>query len=225
MKYARISTIALLVTSVAGSVTLAQTAVTTPINNWSYQRHSSTATEGFLRGTATVIQATGQKNYLDSIANVNHQEAQRRRIENSNLYVKTYFENKEINRQYRAKYASAPPTKERWARITAAALPDRLTESQYDPTTGKLVWPHILRDEEYTAFRNRIDELFASRSPDSSGDGSPSQREIANLIDGMKMLLKTNIETVSLSQYGNAKMFLLSLDYEAQLPLDNAPRT
>lgn len=225
MKYARITTIALLVTSVAGSFAVAQTAVTTPINNWSYQRHSSTATEGFLRGTATVIQAAGQKNYLDSIASVNHQEALRRRIENSNLYVKTYFENKEINRQYREKYASAPPSAERWARITAASLPDRLTESQYDPTTGKLVWPHILRDEEYTAFRDRINELFASRSPNNCGDGSPSQREIANLIDGMKMLLKSNIDTVSLSQYGNAKMFLMSLDYEAQLPLDHSPRT
>ena len=223
--FARITPIALLLASVAGSFASAQTAVTTPINNWSYQRHSSTAAEGFLRGTATVIQAAGQKNYLDSVASVNYQEALRRRIENSNLYVKTYFENKEINRQYREKYASAPPTEERWARITAASLPDRLSESQYDPNTGKLVWPHILRGEEYAAFRKRVDELFASRTPDNSGDGSPSQREIANLIDGMKMLLKSNIDTVSLSQYGNAKMFLVSLDYEAQLPLDNTPQT
>lgn len=190
-----------------------------PIYNWSYVGHSSTAGEGYLRGAASVIQSAGQANYLNSVAAVNFQEANRRRIENHHVYVRNYFENKEINRQYRLKYASSPPTKEQWAEVTQAALPDRLTPEQYDAATGKLVWPHILRTDEYAAFRERIDELFASRTPDNSGDGSPSQRELATLIDGMALLLKSNIDSVTASQYGAAKWFLRSLDYEAQLPL------
>jgi hypothetical protein len=206
------------------SMAVAQNGViTTPINNWSYLRHSSTATEGFLRGQATVIQAAGEASYLNSIAAVNYQEAARRRIENHNLYVQKYFENREANYQFREKYASAPPTKEQWARITDASLPDRLTAEQYDPATGRLVWPHILRGDEYAAFRNRIDELIANRTPDNSGDGSPSQRELSELISGMKILLKNNIDTVTTSQYGSAKWFLLSLEYEAQLPLQAVP--
>ncbi len=197
----------------------------TPISNWSYVRHSSTFEEGYLRGSAAVIQSAGQTNYLNSLAAVNRQEAARRAIENHNLYVRKYFENQEINRQYREKYAPVPPTKEEWLRVTEAALPDRLTAEQYDASTGRLVWPHILRTDEYRAFRERIDDLFANRTPDNSGNGSPSQRELATLIDGMKMLLKNNIDTVSSSQYASSKWFLLSLDYEAQLPLKSIPAT
>lgn len=202
-----------------GAIALAQDpVVVAPINNWSYQRHASTATEGFLRGQASVIQAAGQTNYLNSIALVNLQEAKRRAIANHGLYVKTYFENKEMNRQYRERYAATPPTKEQWARVVAASLPDRLTEEQLDPTTGKLIWPHVLRGDEYKAFRTRIDDLMAVRTPENSGDGSPHQRRLAELVSAMKHLLKSNIDDLSASQYGAAKMFLLSLEYEALLP-------
>ncbi len=210
---------------VVSSAAFAQDTVQVPISNWSYVGHSSTFEEGYLRGSAAVIQSVGQTNYLNSLAAVNRQEAVRRAIDNHNLYVRKYFENQEMNRQYREKYASVAPTKEEWARVTEAALPDRLTPEQYDQATGRLVWPHILRTDEYKAFRDRIDELFANRTPDNSGNGSLSQRELASLIGGMKLLLLENIDTVSSSQYASAKWFLLSLDYEAQLPLNKVPVT
>lgn len=199
-------------------------AVAPPIVNWSYQRHASTATEGFLRGQASVVQSAGQANYLTSLAAINYQEAVRRNIENRGLYVRTYFENKELNRQFRERYSSGPPSKERWARVVAAASPDRLTMDQYDSATGRLIWPHILRIDEYKAFRDRIDDLMAQRTPESSGNGSEIQREVATLLDGMSALLKSNIDTVSPSQYGEAKWFLLCVGYEAQQPLDPAPQ-
>ncbi|MEM7478234.1 MAG: hypothetical protein AAF483_24875 [Planctomycetota bacterium] len=214
-------TVLIALTALVSISTLASAQVAVPINNWSYQRHASTATEGYLRGSAAVIQSAGQKNYLDSVAAVNYQEALRRSIENSGLRVKTYFENKELNRAYREKYAAVPPTKEQWERITLASLPDRLTPEQFDSSTGKLVWPHILRADEYAAFRDRIDTLMASRTPGNSGDGSPAQRQLDPLIDAMKRVLKSNIDNVSFSQYAAAKWFLRSLDYEAQLPLNS----
>lgn len=206
------------------SLALAQNGpVVVPINNWNYLRHASTATEGYLRGTADVVQAAGQANYLSSVAAVNLQQANRLRIENHHLYVRKYLENKELNRQYREKYASVPPNKEQWARITAASLPDRLREDQFDPATGELVWPHILRQAEYAAIRERVDELFASRTPDNSGDGSPLQRELASLVDGMQMLLKNNSSSMSSAQFAAANWFLKSLQYEAQLPVEPSP--
>ncbi len=214
----------LVLAATAASQALAQADAQPPvINNWSYLGHSSTFEEGYLRGTANVIQSAGQANYLNSVAAVNLQEANRRRIENQNMYVRKVLENRELNAQYRARYASVAPSKEEWQRVTEAALPDRLTAEQYDPATGRLVWPHILRSDEYKAFRERIDQLFASRTPDNSGNGSPSQRELAALIDGMKMLLRSNIDSVSSSQYATTKWFLLSLDYEAELPLQSIP--
>jgi hypothetical protein len=192
-----------------------------PIHNWSYQQHSSTATEGFLRGRASVIESAGQMNYLNSVAAVNFQEAIRRRIENHNLYVRKYFENQELNRQYREKYAPIRPTEEQWKRIAESALPARLKLEELDPATGRIVWPHILRGEEYRALREPIEEVFATRTPDNSGDGSPSQRELAPLIDGITMLLKSNSHTVSSSQFAAAIWFLRSLAYEARLPLES----
>lgn len=192
-------------------------AVVTPINNWSYQHHASTAAEGFLNGEARVIEAIGQANYLNSVAAVNFQEAQGKWIDNRKKYVTTYYENKVYSKEMRDRYAKKPPTKEVWDKIVANSLPDQLTPQEYDRGTGKVTWPHILRTNEYDAFRNRIDELMSKRSAENDGDGSPFQREIASLVDAMKMLLKNNINTVTDSQYADAKAFLRSLDYEVKL--------
>ncbi len=197
--------------------------VAPPIVNWSYVGHSSTLQEGYLRGAAAAIQSAGQANYLNSIAAVNLQEAQRQALENQSTYVRNTLQNRELIQQYRERYRPRAPTAEEWKRVTEASLPERLAPDQLDPVTGELVWPHILRTDEYRPFRERIDVLFSNRTPDNSGDGSPAQRELASLIDAMKMLLKSNIKTVTLSQYSGAKWFLKSLDYEAQLPLQGLP--
>ncbi len=199
-------------------------AVVAPISNWSYQNHASTAAEGFLQGQAAVVRSVGEANYMNSVAAVNFQEAVRRNIENHGLYVRTRIENKELNRQYRERYAAPKMTQERWQRVIAASLPDRLTADQFDSATGRLVWPHILRGNEYKAFRDPIDELLSSRTPEASGDGSPNQRQLDQLVKGMMDLLKSNIDTVSASQYGAAKWFLMSIAYEAKHALSHDPQ-
>lgn len=190
-----------------------------PISNWNYQHHASTFEEGYMQGAASVLQATGQANYANSLAAVNFQEAYRRQLENSRLYVQVFLERREMVRQYLDRYGEHPPSKEQLERLAKAALPDRLTTDEYDMSTGKLVWPHILRDDSYKAFRKKIDELMASRTPENSGDGSPWQRELHQMIDGMKRTLKENIDIVTSQQYARAKWFLVSLDYEGTLPL------
>ncbi len=193
-----------------------------PINNWSYQHHASTFEEGYMLGAASVIQSAGQANYANSLAAVNFQEAYRRQLENSRLYVQVFLERREMVRQYLDRYGDHPPTREQLERIAKSALPDRLTAEEYDPVTGKLVWPHILRDEAYAPFRKRIDELMAARTPENSGDGSPWQRELHQLIDSTKRVLKQNIDTVTSQQYARAKWFLMSLDYEGTLSPSDA---
>ena len=190
-----------------------------PISNWNYQHHASTFEEGYMQGAASVLQASGQANYANSLAAVNFQEAYRRQLENSRLYVQVFLERREMVRQYLDRYGDHPPTREQLERIARNALPDRLTADEYDATTGRLVWPHILRDEAYAPFRKKIDELMTARTPENSGDGSPWQRELHQHIDGMKRVLKQNIDTVTAAQYARSKWFLVSLDYEGTLPL------
>jgi hypothetical protein len=212
--------VALLITT--GSMAWGQ-AVVTPINNWSYQRHASTAAEGFLNGQAQVIQAVGQANYLNSVAAVNLQEAHSKWIDNRKKYVTTYYENKVYSKEMRDRYSKKPPTKEEWDKVNSTAMPEPLTAQQYDRAAGKITWPHVLRTNEYDAFRNRIDDLVQKRSADNDGDGSPFQREVASLVDAMKMLLKTNFNTLTVSQYGDAKEFLRSLDVEVKTVRTFAP--
>src|SRR5690606_19722585 len=63
--------------------------------------HSSTVQEGILRGAAAGIQAMGQYNYDTARALIAREQARRLALENSLLYVDTYFRRKELNRQYR----------------------------------------------------------------------------------------------------------------------------
>ena len=194
-----------------------------PIANWNYYNHASTAAEGYLRGQAAAVQAVGQANYLNSLAAVNYADAYRRQIENNNLYVRTYIANREEVFKYRERYTRPALTKEQWQEFSKSALPDRLTAEQY--SNGKLVWPHILRMDDYKPMRERIDVLVAKRSPEDSGDGSPMQREVASLIDAMKILLRQNINSLSSSQYGTSKWFLTCLDYEMKHPLEQVSPT
>ena len=223
MRIRFLASAALALTAAASSASAQNNSVAlAPITNWSYGHHSATFEESYMQGAASVLQATGQANYANSLAAVNFQEAYRRQLENSRLYVQVFLERREMVRQYLDRYGDHPPTKEQLERIAKNALPDRLTADEYDLSTGKLVWPHILRDDAYAPFRKKIDELMASRTPENSGDGSPWQRELHQLIDGMKRVLKQNIDTVTAQQYARSKWFLVSLDYEGTLPLSQA---
>lgn len=220
MRIRLMASAALALSAAAGSASAQNNGVAlAPISNWNYQHHSSTFEEGYMQGAASVLQAAGQANYANSLAAVNFQEAYRRQLENSRLYVQVFLERREMVRQYLDRYGDHPPTKEQLERVAKNSLPDRLSSDEYDPATGKLVWPHILRDEAYAPFRKKIDELMASRTPENSGDGSPWQRELHQLIDGMKRVLKQNIYIVTSAQYARAKWFLVSLDYEGTMPL------
>ncbi len=222
----KIQIVSLLVVSALAGSSYAQNVAIAPINNWSYYDHASTAEEGILRGQAAAVQAVGQAQYMQSLAAVNFAEATRQQLENNRLYVKTAISNREEVLSFRERNSRRPISKEQWQEFSKRALPDRLTADQY--SNGKLVWPHILRMDQYAPMKKRIDVLVASRSIENSGDGSPMQREVASLVDSMKFLLRANIDSLSSSQYGNAKWFLMCLDYEMKHPLttvDSVPQT
>lgn len=211
----------------ASPLTAQEPAVAYPSNNWSYIGHSSTATEGYLRGQASVVDAAGQYNYYTSLAAVNRAEAIRRGIENEKLYVKTYLEIKEMRAEFWEKYKPRPANAEIRRMANELAQPDQLSDEQFNRTTGQLYWPHILRQPEYAAMRNRVDELFAARTIENSGDGSSNQREIDSILDGMHRLLVHNADSISVQQFSDANSFIRSTAYEAQIPSDRVavPKT
>lgn len=200
-----------------GSFAAAQgPAIAYPPSNWSYIDHSSSYAEGVLRGQASVLSAAGELAYMDSLASINYQEAQRRAIDNSVALTKAYFEKKEIKIEFDKKYGRKPLVGEARKKVIEHYMPKKLTAEEFNPANGQLVWPHILRQPEYGPIKLEIDTLFASRKFENSGDGSDTQRKISQLIRSMSALVRENIAVMSAEQYIDAQEFLRSVDAEAK---------
>jgi|694.fasta_scaffold19701_4 hypothetical protein len=183
---------------------------------WGTPWRATTPVESILRGHAALIEAQGQASLYDSLAAKNYQDAYKQSLENQALRTEVYFARKEIAKQYSLKYAEKPRNPEEVKRLAKLTAPKRLSPEQYDPLTAKLQWPHVLRRSEYDAVRQKIDTLMSLRTPEDSGDGSPSHTKIRQCADLMKLLLKENMDTVTPQQFANALAFLVSLEVEAR---------
>ena len=128
--------------------------------------HASTYEEGFQRGMADVIRSRGLANLLNSEAAINTEEARSAYIDNRAKWTQTYFEMRQMNRQYRQAERGPRPSAEDIYRYSKERLPDRLSPTELDPVSGAIEWPAILRGEEFAADREKMEELFAAR-PDA----------------------------------------------------------
>jgi len=191
-------------------------AIAYPSNNWTFTHHSSTAAEGALRGHASVLNALGELYYLNSLAAVNYQEAQRRAIDNSVAYTKAYFEKREMQEEFLRRYGRKPLVGEARKKYIAYYMPKKLTATEFNAETGQITWPHILRQPQYAPIKNEIDKVFASRNKENSGDGSSTQLQINQMVKSLTSLLRENIDTMSSEQYMHALEFLRSVDAEAK---------
>ncbi|MCA9124704.1 MAG: hypothetical protein H6822_02725 [Planctomycetaceae bacterium] len=129
-----------------------------------YGYSSSTAEEGYARGTADVIRSQGVYNQLSADAAVRLEEARKRYIENYKQAVDTYFQ---VRDQYKARRDQELGEKRErlasWLQQRNTEVP-RLSESQLDRGTGEIWWPKVLMDEAFTEQRITLDELFAKRA-------------------------------------------------------------
>jgi hypothetical protein len=124
--------------------------------------NASTAGEGYQRGMASVISASGEASLNASQARINNQDAYSMAIDNSVKSVNAFWEKKDI---YSARQ------QEEFAKIGAkrAAYMERhglgyLTPQEFDRTTGVITWPAILKQKEFDPYRNKLDELFHARA-------------------------------------------------------------
>lgn len=217
-KLKKVVLIASVVTVVAcsGQVHSQGPAIAQPIVNWSYTNHSSTFTEGALRGQSAVIGSIGQTVYLDSLAAINYTEAYKRAIENSVALTKSYYERREIRDEYMQKYGPKAFVGEARKKFIEYYQPKRLSAQEFNSQQGKLSWPHILRQQQFAPVKERIDEAFAMRDSSNSGDGSTTHREIFPLCNALTGLLRENIGNMTSDQYINGLEFIRSVELESR---------
>ncbi len=197
-------------------------AIAAPSNSWSFTDHASTYGEGIMRGQASVLGAVGELAYLDSLASVNYQEAQRRAIENSVAFTKAYFDRRALREEFIEKYGRKPLVGEERRKAMEYYRPKKLSAEQFHSQSGKIVWPHILRQAQYTPVREEIDSLFVSRTHENSGNGSETQLQIKKLVKTLAALLRENLHAMSADQYIESQEFLRSVDSEAKNPIPPA---
>lgn len=191
-------------------------AIAQPIANWSYTGHSSTLVEGSLRGQAAVISSVGQTVYLDSLAAVNYVEAYKRAIENSVALTKAYYERREIREEFMQKYGPKPFVGEARKKFIEYYQPKRLSAQEFDQEHRRLIWPHILRQQQFAPVKEQVDQVFSSRGPTNSGDGSTTHREVLQLCNALQGLLRENIGSMTADQYISGLEYVRSVELEAR---------
>ncbi len=172
--------------------------------------------EALLYGWAERDRARGMRNYYDSMAAINREEARSLEIANKAIEAETRFELRRINREVREKERGPRPTAADLERFARDRMPDRLKAGEFDATLGKLSWPAVLESPHFAAEKIAIDRLFEERTIDDSGLGSDNHRAIKQVVEQTKSKLKSQIDRLGPSEYVAAKNFLTRLEYEAQ---------
>jgi hypothetical protein len=178
---------------------------------------SSTAAEGSMRGMADVVRSQGQANLSNSAAAINYSQARSNEIDNRRQATETYFDMRRMNKAYRDSERKPKPSMEDLVRYAQAGKPKRLSPSELNPVTGTIRWPILLRSDEFTDNRAKLEKAFAERA--SHGVvGTDDYMKIKKTTAAMQADLKKQIRKAVPDQYMVAKRFLESLAFEAGLP-------
>jgi hypothetical protein len=181
---------------------------------WSGSSGGGTVAGSSMNGMANVISARGQANLANSAAAVNMTQAQKNEIENQQLAANTYFEMRASQRQAVASERGPRPTAEQLTRIAHQAVPKPLNARQFDPVTGKLIWPDALQEDVFAEQRDKVEALFETLSRYGSLSYS-DQCKARKTIDAMVDQLNDQIMSLQPQDYTTCKSFLKTLNYTA----------
>lgn len=180
------------------------------------ETHASTLEEGVLRGSADFIRSLGQGIAAAGQGAVAFEEANRLAIENRAKAIQAYYEARRTNKEYQDAVRRMPDA-EAVRRYLEAQRPKRLT--WYDlGVAGDLHWPAYLMSPKFAESREQIERLFGQRTY-KGVLSNQEQAQVDELADAMMDELRMEVGRLRPSEYVKAKQFLVSLKYEARLPV------
>ena len=197
---------------------LLSVAATAAKAQWGYvDNRASTVGESYARGVSDMVRSRGQANLDNSAAAINYSQARSNEIKNYRDGTNTYFEMRAANRAYRAAERGPRATSEDWVRWAKEGAPKPLSPGDFDPVTGKINWPVMLKADEFAKYREQLDGLFAKRATSDSlalGDFVQVDKTSKALLEE----LKAHIREVPPDLYVASKEFVKSLAYEVRRP-------
>jgi hypothetical protein len=165
-----------------------------------------------MQGMASVISAQGNYNLATSAAAVNTTQAIKQDITNRQDATNAYFAIKETNRAAVAAMRSPRLSEEQLVRMAAQASPKPIDSTEFDPVSGRVLWPKLLQADAFTQQRAIAEQLLAKQAQYGKL-GLAEHEQAGEAIDGMSDRLRDMINAVSPQDYIEAKNFLKSLMY------------
>jgi hypothetical protein len=166
---------------------------------------------------ANIMTSAGAANLSNSAAAINYEQARSANIDNRLKNTKTYFEMKQVNKDYRNASKTPRPTSEQLFRLAKDATPDRLDPTQLDPVTGMVHWPEILKTDEYTKYRETLDGLFQATSQKQGKLSADEYKAIRQAIADVRIELKNRVDDYPPQVWSKTNTFLQQLDYEVRM--------
>jgi len=104
--------------------------------------------------------------------------------------------------------------------------PPPLTPGQLDPYSGKIDWPTLFDNSRFTESCEKLDSLFAERTPSDSGLGSRNCVEVLKVIQQMRKILspKGRPREFDSANFTFLMDFLRSLEHESKSKYAVEPR-
>jgi len=186
---------------------------------WGMRFHASTAAESAANGMANIMTSAGAANLANSAAAINYEQARSQYIDNRLKNTQTYFEMKRVNSEYRNASKTPRPTSEQLFRLAKDATPDRLDPAQLDPVTGMIMWPEILKTDEYTKYRDTLDGLFQAASQKQGKLSADEYKAIRQAIADVRIELRNRVNDYPPQVWSRTNSFLQQLDYEVRMSI------
>ncbi len=184
--------------------------------------HSSTALEGALRGTAVLTRAQGEKNLLDSQARIFNEQARSMHYDNNVKFTETQFKIKEMKTAYRELERRRTIAKRLQGKQMKPAVEEdlaqtyRLTQFEFNPSTGAIFWPSALAGPRYAAYRHRIAMLLDQMIQYNVARDPFYRAELARATTSFRDVLRTDAAaagTLKRQSYQDAQRFIVGLKY------------
>ncbi len=176
------------------------------------------AAAAYVTAQATMIKAQADANACNAKAMETLEKARSQALDNDLKTVKTFYEKRKLHETHVAQDARKRPTREDLIRYSKEALPERPTNYQVEPVRGRIYWPAVLQEEQFSEYRAELDGLFAQRTTANIGADGETCRQIQDVVERMQAELRSLTRQISPMEYLAARKFIESLAFEARFP-------
>lgn len=170
-----------------------------------------TAASAAAMGYAQILRAQSQANLTNSQAAINWEKAKTLEIQNRLLWTETYFKMRETNHEARLREEGPRVTGDQAIAMAKEFAPRKLAPHEFDPVTGRITYPEVLRDPVYDSLRHDIDGFFAERARTGGSIDFYERQHVRTILTLLHDELRRHVGDYDAQEYGHAATFIESL--------------